>query len=140
MTSYEIVLEAARRKYHIATDAFRAQRELGDITELDPAIPEDSDELAKGVKLKCLTPVARVVMGIWQRNNAELQAAAANVAWERGKKTCPICPAIEAPSGPDPGRHAPAVTGSTAADLRLPPELEEDPVDVADAAGAGVPF
>lgn len=110
----ETVLQEARRKYDIATESWREQRALGGIAPLDRSIPEDNEELSKGAKYKCTTPAAAMVMGIWQRCNAELNAAAENERRRGGDESCPTC------DRPEPMGRPEAVE-----DSRLPPERED---------------
>ncbi len=114
MTPAEEILAAARRKYDIATAAWRNQREIGGIVPLDPLIPRDNEDLAAGANYKCTTPAAVMVLGVWQKCNAELNAAAATVRSERGNRECPVCPL------------APWAKQESTPDSRLPPERDED--------------
>ncbi len=111
------VLYQVRRRYDIATAKYWEQRRNGGIRELDPDDPDESDALAAGAKFRPTTPAAAVVLGVWQRCKAELDAAAANLAREQGKTDCPVCDRA-VPMGEQPAQFEP--------DPRLPPERDED--------------
>lgn len=91
MSSAQEVLADARDRYDRATQAFRSQKDLGAIVPLDRSIPEEDDEYAKGVRLRCVDGMARAVFAEWQKCKADLDAAAANLQRERGDMSCPVC-------------------------------------------------
>lgn len=117
-TPAQEVLQQARARYDIATRNFRECKRNGDITELDPMDPAESDERAAGARLKARNPVGVTVFGFWQKAKAELDAAANNVRREQGQAGCPTCPG-KAPMGE---REAPVPMP----DSRLPRERDEE--------------
>lgn len=115
------VLAAARRAYDIATASWNEQRRIGGIARLDRDIPEDSDELSKGARYKCTTPAAAMVMGVWEKCKAELDAAAANRRRDLGDESCPTCPEKDSLA-----RTAERIMALAEPDKRLPPEHDDE--------------
>lgn len=113
-------LSAARRRYDIATRAWREQEHSGGIRRLDPDIPAESDEIAKGCRWKAETAAGRMALGMFQKAKAELDHWAAVDARERGRTDCLTCP------GQEPMGVAPADDVGPMPDPRLPPERDDD--------------
>jgi hypothetical protein len=95
MSATKDVFDRAKRVYESATASYWAQRDIGGIVPLDMSLAADAEEHAKGVRFKCETPAARIVMGAWQKAKAELDAASNDIRREAGDATCPVCPRRE---------------------------------------------
>jgi len=78
MTPAQEVLTDAQKAYDIATTAWYRERDAGGIVKLDPNVQADSDEIHRGARYKTTTPAGAMVLGVWQKCKAELDAAAAN--------------------------------------------------------------
>ena len=117
MSGTQEFFDRAKRVYESATASYWVQRDNGGIAPLDMSLSEDAEEHAKGVRFKCTTPAARIVLGAWQKAKAELDAASNDLRREAGDNECPVCPVrnIRVPL-PRPGPST---------DRRLPPEPEE---------------
>lgn len=113
------VLQEARRKYDLATAQWLKYRDLNEIMPLDPGDKDESDEIAKGRKYKCLSPAAAMAMGVWQKRKAELDHAAANLRRERGDLSCATCDDREARAAKEMDGVVPTP------DRRLPPERDD---------------
>ena len=118
MSGTREVFDRAKRVYESATASYWAQRDNGGIAPLDMSLAEDAEEHAKGVRFKCTTPAARIVLGSWQKAKAELDAASNDIRREAGDLECPVCPVrnVRVPVPPRP-----------TVDRRLPPEADEAP-------------
>lgn len=114
MSGIREVFDRAKRVYEAATASYWAQRDTGGIVPLDMSLAEDAEEHAKGVRFKCTTPAARIVLGAWQKAKAELDAAAQTLRREAGDDECPVCPQRKGLVSIPPRGHEP--------DRRLPPE------------------
>jgi len=117
MSGTREVFDRAKRVYESATAAYWAQRDNGGIVALDLSLSEDAEEHSKGVRFKCTTPAARVVLGAWQKAKAELDAASTDLRREAGDNECPVCP-VRNVRVPLPPSHP-------MQDRRLPPEADE---------------
>lgn len=115
------VFEKAKRAYDSATRSYWAQRDSGGIVPLDMDTAEDAEESYKGVKFKCVTPAAQIVLGAWQKCKAELDAAAADIQRQAGDMECPVCPRKKGDGLLPPPEQ----------DSRLPPERDDFPSEAA---------
>jgi hypothetical protein len=107
MTSAEEVLHAAKNVYARATEKYFDARRSGDIVE-DP-------DPTSGRRWMPATPRGGMILGIWQKAKAELDAAADNRRRELGQAACSTCDHTEA-------RMSRLPTAEQLADMRLPPE------------------
>lgn len=117
MSATREVFDRAKRVYESATASYWVQRDNGGIAPLDMALAEDAEEHSKGVRFKCTTPAARIVLGAWQKAKAELDAASNDLRREAGDNECSVCP-VRNVRVPLPPRPAPP-------DRRLPPEPDD---------------
>ncbi len=117
MSATREVFDRAKRVYESATASYWVQRDNGGIAPLDMSLSEDAEEHAKGVRFKCTTPAARIVLGAWQKAKSELDAASNNLRREAGDDECPTCP-VRNVRVPIPAREP-------TQDRRLPPEAED---------------
>jgi hypothetical protein len=106
------VFDRAKRVYESATASYWVQRDNGGIAPLDMSLSEDAEEHAKGVRFKCTTPAARIVLGAWQKAKAELDAASDAIRLEAGDNECRVCPVGKGlrsipPRDPEPDRRLP---------------------------------
>lgn len=92
MNAAQEVFDRAKRVYESATASYWAQRDGGGIVPLDMSLAEDAEEHAKGVRFKCVTPAARIILGAWQKAKAELDAAQNELRRQAGDTECPVCP------------------------------------------------
>lgn len=118
MSAKREVFDRAKRVYESATASYWAQRDTGGIVALDMSLAEDAEEHSKGVRFKCTTPAARIILGAWQKAKAELDAAAYDLQREAGNAECPTCPRKK------PER---ALSAVPMPDTRLPPEADAEP-------------
>lgn len=109
-------LAGARRRHDIAVRTWHDQERAGGIRRLDPDIPAESDEIAKGCRWKAETAAGRMALGMFQKAKAELDHWAAIDARERGFRGCFTCEREENAR----------VTGEPKPDSRLPVERDED--------------